>query len=117
MPPQLRWRASSAPSPGMPRTARGCCGASAIIAARAIAPNPPPPPPAPPPPAPGGGGGGGGGVAGGGEGDENEALSIPPVTLDAANCPDVELTGAARRSWDRALALGEQHGFRNAQAT
>ena len=28
-----------------------------------------------------------------------------------------ELVAAARRSWDTALALGEQHGFRNAQAT
>src|SRR5205814_2738993 len=46
-----------------------------------------------------------------------EALSIPPVPLDAANCPDAELTAAARRSWDTALALGEAHGFRNAQAT
>ncbi len=46
-----------------------------------------------------------------------EGLSIPPVPLDAANCPDAELAAAARRSWDRALALGEAHGFRNAQAT
>jgi len=46
-----------------------------------------------------------------------EALSILPVPLDAANCPDPELVAAARRNWDRALALGEQHGFRNAQAT
>ena len=52
-----------------------------------------------------------------GEGDSYEGLSIPPVPLDAANCPDGELAAAARRSWDTALALGEQHGFRNAQAT
>ena len=37
--------------------------------------------------------------------------------LDAANCPDRQLVAAARRSWDTALSLGEQHGFRNAQAT
>ena len=46
-----------------------------------------------------------------------EGLSIPPVPLDAANCPDPALAAAARRSWDTALALGEKHGFRNAQAT
>src|SRR5207302_10452658 len=53
----------------------------------------------------------------GGEGLGYEGLSILPVPLDAATCPDRELVAAARRSWDRALALGEKHGFRNAQAT
>ena len=52
-----------------------------------------------------------------GEDTSYEELSILPVPLDAANCPDAELAAAARRSWDTALALGEQHGFRNAQAT
>ena len=46
-----------------------------------------------------------------------EGLSIPPVPLDAANCPDRALVAAARAAWDAALALGEKHGFRNAQAT
>src|SRR5262249_20361057 len=46
-----------------------------------------------------------------------EALSILPVALDAARCPDVALVAAAKRVWDRALALGEQHGFRNAQVS
>src|SRR5215813_10468857 len=46
-----------------------------------------------------------------------EGLSVPPAALDAANCPDPKLAAAARRSWDTALALGEKHGFRNAQAT
>jgi ribonucleoside-diphosphate reductase alpha chain len=46
-----------------------------------------------------------------------EGLAILPVPLDAANCPDLELADAARRNWDKALALGERHGFRNAQAT
>jgi ribonucleoside-diphosphate reductase alpha chain len=46
-----------------------------------------------------------------------EALSILPVPLDAANCPDPALIEAARNAWDAALMLGEQHGFRNAQAT
>src|SRR5579863_7595285 len=46
-----------------------------------------------------------------------EGLAIPPVPLDAANCPDLPLVSAARAAWDAALALGEKHGFRNAQAT
>src|SRR5262252_5940977 len=61
--------------------------------------------------------GGGLGRGPGGEGDGYEGLSILPVPLDAANCPDAGLTGAAKRSWDMALTLGEIHGFRNAQAT
>ena len=52
-----------------------------------------------------------------GEAAGYEHLSVPPVPLDAANCPDPLLVDAARRAWDRALALGEQHGYRNAQAT
>src|SRR5262249_30111923 len=52
-----------------------------------------------------------------GENAGYEGLSILPVALDAANCPDPELAAAARRSWDRALALGAEHGFRNAQTT
>ena len=46
-----------------------------------------------------------------------EALSVPPVALDAANCPDKALADAATASWDAALVLGEKHGFRNAQTT
>ncbi len=46
-----------------------------------------------------------------------DGLSIAPVPLDAANCPDPLLVAAARRAWDAALAQGERHGFRNAQAT
>jgi ribonucleoside-diphosphate reductase alpha chain len=34
-----------------------------------------------------------------------------------ASCNDDELLSAARRVWDGAVALGEQHGYRNAQAT
>src|SRR5499433_3859823 len=52
-----------------------------------------------------------------GESGGYDGLSILPVPLDAANCPDAELAAAARRSWDTALALGERYGFRNAQAT
>ncbi len=40
------------------------------------------------------------------------ARAIPDAT-----CADGELLAAARRSWDEAVALGERHGYRNAQAT
>jgi ribonucleoside-diphosphate reductase alpha chain len=33
------------------------------------------------------------------------------------SCSDGELLTAARLSWDEAVALGEEHGYRNAQAT
>jgi len=52
-----------------------------------------------------------------GDSGSYEGLSVTPVALDAANCPDAPLAVAARRSWDKALALGEKHGLRNAQAT
>ena len=47
---------------------------------------------------------------------EYESLSILPVGIDARVCPD-ELLEAAQKTWDDALALGERHGFRNAQST
>jgi len=34
-----------------------------------------------------------------------------------STCVDEQLLTAARRSWDEAVALGELHGYRNAQAT
>ncbi|MBF9033816.1 vitamin B12-dependent ribonucleotide reductase [Rhodobacterales bacterium HKCCE2091] len=46
-----------------------------------------------------------------------EAVNVAPVALDHANCPDDRLVELARAAWDEALQLGEQHGFRNAQAT
>jgi len=52
-----------------------------------------------------------------GEMAEYEGLSIVPVALDTANCPDAPLVAAARRVWDRALQLGERHGYRNAQVS
>ncbi|MEO5336550.1 MAG: vitamin B12-dependent ribonucleotide reductase [Magnetospirillum sp. WYHS-4] len=52
-----------------------------------------------------------------GESDSYEGLSVLPVPLDAESCRDASLTAAAAASWDRALALGEEHGFRNAQVT
>ncbi|HLB80592.1 MAG TPA: vitamin B12-dependent ribonucleotide reductase, partial [Dongiaceae bacterium] len=52
-----------------------------------------------------------------GEADGYDALSVSPVPLDAANCPDPALAAAARRAWDTALEQGERHGYRNAQTT
>ncbi len=46
-----------------------------------------------------------------------EAVNVAPVALDVENCPDPELAVMAQRAWDKALALGEEHGFRNAQTT
>ncbi|MEM9975479.1 MAG: vitamin B12-dependent ribonucleotide reductase, partial [Pseudomonadota bacterium] len=49
--------------------------------------------------------------------DGYEAMNVRPVPLDAENCPDARLVTLARSAWDEALALGEKHGYRNAQAT
>ena len=49
--------------------------------------------------------------------DGYEKLSIAPVPLDHANCPDKRIIEAATRAWDRAIELGQAHGYRNAQAT
>ncbi len=46
-----------------------------------------------------------------------EAVNVNPVALDQVNCPDQTLVTLAKSSWDEALALGEAHGFRNAQTT
>ncbi|MFQ5984128.1 MAG: vitamin B12-dependent ribonucleotide reductase [Alphaproteobacteria bacterium] len=46
-----------------------------------------------------------------------EGLSALPVPMESERCPEPALVEAARRAWDRALELGERHGFRNAQAT
>ena len=48
--------------------------------------------------------------------EEYEQLGVLPVPIDAEFCPD-DLLGAARAAWDRALTLGETHGYRNAQVT
>ena len=47
---------------------------------------------------------------------EYEGLSIPPLGINKNFCPDV-LLEAARHDSDKALELGEKHGFRNAQVT
>ncbi len=48
--------------------------------------------------------------------DDYEDLSVLPTPIDEKECP-ADLLTAARGAWDRALALGEKHGYRNAQAT
>jgi ribonucleoside-diphosphate reductase alpha chain len=52
-----------------------------------------------------------------GDKDGYEQLSIPPVPLDSANCPDERLVQRAAAAWNRALELGHKHGFRNAQTS
>ncbi|WP_292896221.1 MULTISPECIES: vitamin B12-dependent ribonucleotide reductase [unclassified Nitratireductor] len=52
-----------------------------------------------------------------GESDGYEGLSVNPVPLKAEECPHADLIEHARAAWDRALELGEKHGYRNAQAT
>ena len=51
-----------------------------------------------------------------------EKLATPPVRLDHATLGDNAvffggLSEHAKRAWDQALTLGEEHGYRNAQAT
>ena len=48
--------------------------------------------------------------------DQFEGLTTPPVGIDPLFCPRY-LLDAAREDADRALALGERYGYRNAQVT
>ncbi len=52
-----------------------------------------------------------------GEAAGYDGLAVAPTPLNAKACPQGELVDAAARAWDRALALGEAHGYRNAQTT
>jgi len=45
-----------------------------------------------------------------------EGLHVTPVGIESKDCP-TELMHIAKECWDRALALGEKHGYRNAQVT
>ncbi len=45
-----------------------------------------------------------------------EGLTIKPLEINHKLCPDA-LSKAAKKAWDDALALGEKHGYRNAQTT
>jgi ribonucleoside-diphosphate reductase alpha chain len=47
---------------------------------------------------------------------EYEGLSVPPVGINQKDCPP-EMLRAAKEAWDKALAQGEKHGYRNAQTT
>jgi len=47
---------------------------------------------------------------------EYEGLTVLPHGLDAVKAPK-PLVEAARAAWDDALAIGEKHGYRNAQTT
>ncbi|TIT95190.1 MAG: vitamin B12-dependent ribonucleotide reductase, partial [Mesorhizobium sp.] len=52
-----------------------------------------------------------------GDKDGYEKLAVNPVPLVAADLKQQELAAHARAAWDRAIELGEEHGYRNAQAT
>lgn len=52
-----------------------------------------------------------------GEAEGYEGLQTNPVPLDHASCPEPILIDRAKKAWDRALELGEQNGYRNAQST
>src|SRR6202030_80636 len=52
-----------------------------------------------------------------GESRGYEALAVNPVPLDYASVPQTALTEHAKAAWDKALELGELHGYRNAQVT
>jgi ribonucleoside-diphosphate reductase alpha chain len=45
-----------------------------------------------------------------------EGLETKPMGINAKYCPDY-LLKAATKAWDDAVQMGEQHGYRNAQAT
>jgi ribonucleoside-diphosphate reductase alpha chain len=45
-----------------------------------------------------------------------DALTVKPIGLDARLTPP-DLLSAAQETWDRALELGSEHGYRNAQAS
>ncbi|NOY06492.1 MAG: vitamin B12-dependent ribonucleotide reductase [Chlorobi bacterium] len=47
---------------------------------------------------------------------EYEGLSITPQGIKPEVCPEY-MVAAARDAWDKALELGEKHGYRNAQVT
>ena len=52
-----------------------------------------------------------------GNADGYEGLNIAPAPLNAGACPHPELPVLAAKAWDRAVELGELHGYRNAQTT
>ncbi len=45
-----------------------------------------------------------------------QGLTVTPVVLDSSKVP-ADLAIAAKKAWDEAIAIGELHGFRNAQVS
>ncbi|WP_375413911.1 adenosylcobalamin-dependent ribonucleoside-diphosphate reductase [uncultured Bradyrhizobium sp.] len=52
-----------------------------------------------------------------GESRGYEALAVNPVPLDYASVPQADIVEHAKAAWDKALELGELHGYRNAQVS
>ncbi len=48
--------------------------------------------------------------------DEYEDLTVKPMGIDAGECPEY-LVKAARKDSDKAVEMGKEHGYRNAQVT
>jgi ribonucleoside-diphosphate reductase alpha chain len=48
--------------------------------------------------------------------EDYEGVHTPPQGIDPGACP-AYLLGAAKAAWDRALELGNTHGYRNAQVS
>ncbi|MBV1699640.1 MAG: adenosylcobalamin-dependent ribonucleoside-diphosphate reductase, partial [Hyphomicrobiales bacterium] len=46
-----------------------------------------------------------------------EAVATPPTPLEHKALTNHDLSAHAKQAWDRAVMLGEAHGYRNAQAT
>jgi ribonucleoside-diphosphate reductase alpha chain len=46
-----------------------------------------------------------------------EGIATNPVPLDENDLKDKSLAEASRKAWDKAVTLGEAHGYRNAQST
>jgi ribonucleoside-diphosphate reductase alpha chain len=46
-----------------------------------------------------------------------EGVHIAPVALDIENCPLGHVVEAAQAAWDKALEIGTDNGFRNAQSS
>ncbi len=50
------------------------------------------------------------------EPEEYEGLTIKPMGMNPKYCPEY-LLQSAKQVWDKALSMGEQYGYRNAQVT
>ncbi len=48
--------------------------------------------------------------------NEYEGLTVKPQGINAAYCPS-DLLDAAKKAWDDALQMGEEHGYKNAQVS